>query len=93
MKIWIRTTNGDKTGASVNAEITEITPKLLTETLREVLLPLDIPTPIVLNGHANHLKSFNIVRFKPSDFVESVDFSAMIIEVHKEKKEKKVFYD
>lgn len=92
MKIWIRTTNGDKTLKSTTCEISAITQASLTEALRETLFPLDVPTPIVLPQHANHLKSFNIVRFSPSDFIESVDFTALVIELHREKKEKKVVY-
>ncbi len=92
MKIWIRSFFGDKTGISASAELPEITVSSITNTLRETLLPLDAPTPIVLPTHANHLKSFNIVRFRPSDFVESVDFDGMTVEIHKEKKEKQKFY-
>lgn len=92
MKIWIRTVNGDKALKSTYAEIASVTQDELTCALREALYPLDIPTPVVLSQHVKHLKSFNVVRFSPSDFVESVDFSSLIVELHREKKEKKTVY-
>ena len=41
---------------------------------------LDIPTPVILKTHANHFEQFNIVRFKQSDFVESIDFDMLVLE-------------
>lgn len=41
---------------------------------------LDIPTPVILKTHANHFEQFNIVRFKATDFVESIDFEMLVLE-------------
>ena len=40
----------------------------------------DIPTPVVLSSHANSFTRYNIARFRPSDFVEHVDFDEMTLE-------------
>ncbi len=86
MKAWIRTIKENKTVADTIAEITNFSAKELTESLRENLLPLDIPTPVIIEDKAKHLEKFNIVRFKRDDFVESVDFDSMVIELLREKK-------
>jgi hypothetical protein len=57
--------------------------------LRENLDAMDLPTPMVLPIHAKKLKSFNVVRFRPDDFVEYVDFSVMIIELIPDEKKKR----
>ena len=41
---------------------------------------LDLPTPVVLSSHASSFTQFNIARFKPGDFVESVDFDELTME-------------
>ena len=86
MKAWIRTIKEGKTIADTVAEITSFSAMALTESLRENLLPLDIPTPVIIEQKARHLETFNTVRFKRDDFVESVDFDAMVIELLREKK-------
>ena len=74
--------NGDRTLNSATVETGEqLTASALTSILRETLLPMDIPTPSVLETHVKHLKNFNVARFKPADFVEPVDFDALSIEL------------
>ncbi len=87
MKIWIHTTRGDKTIISVTAEINgNLTADTLLASLRDTLLPIDVPSPNVLAAHATHLDKFNIARFKPADFVEYVDFDCMTVELLREKR-------
>jgi hypothetical protein len=45
-----------------------------------VCYQLDIPTPSVLYSHKYNYTNFNIAKFKPSDFVEDVDFDMLTIE-------------
>lgn len=50
------------------------------EYLVEICHEMDEPTPIVLKTHIKNFHSFNIVTFKPEDFVESVYFDKLILE-------------
>lgn len=90
MKLWIRTNIGEKTAHSVTADApAEMTADALTSVMRDVLLPLDVPTPAILPAHVNHLKKFNTARFKPADFIEHVDFDAMTVEILRSDREKR----
>ena len=86
MKTWIRTIKDGKTLKDTVTDITDFSVNALTDKLRDVLLPMDIPTPVIIEAKAKHLVSFNVVRFKRDDFIESVDFDVMIIELLREKK-------
>ncbi len=89
MKLWIKTLNGDKlTNSVVIPAPTPITADTVTAALRDVLIDHDVPTPNVLASHARNLAAFNITRFTPYDFVESVPFKQMILELLKDDKEK-----
>lgn len=48
--------------------------------LIDICYELDIPTPILLKTHINHFDKFNVVRFKETDFVESVDYDYLVLE-------------
>lgn len=83
-KVWLRTVDSDE--KIVKEQIYEwrgegITPFL--DTLREVLEGLDEPTPVVLKSHFLDLKQFNVVRFTSRDFIETVYFEKMILELVK----------
>lgn len=54
--------------------------KKFFEYTRSICETLDIPTPVILLSHVNNYNEFNIARFKPHDFVESVDFGALVLE-------------
>ena len=56
--------------------------------LQEVCDKMDIPTPVVTYINFNHYVMFNNTRFKPRDFVESVDFDHLTIESVVERKKK-----
>lgn len=80
-KIWLRTVGEDEKilkekiyeykGDGINSFMSE---------LRSVCEQLDEATPVVMRTHYNSFKQFNIVRFYPRDFVESVYFEKMILE-------------
>jgi len=50
---------------------------------------LDIPNPVVLKKHEKDLTEFNMTRFLPDDFMESVKFQRLEIEVITERGDKK----
>jgi len=41
---------------------------------------LDIPTPVLLNKHLADFNQFSMTLFKPSDFIEKVNFDRFIVE-------------
>ena len=48
--------------------------------LFDICRELDVPTPVLLKTHIFNFAKFNHVRFLPRDFVESVDFDALVLE-------------
>lgn len=48
--------------------------------LVEICYDFDIPTPVVLKSHKFNFRKFNVAKFRESDFVETVDFDALVIE-------------
>lgn len=48
--------------------------------LREICEALDIPTPVLIKTHIFNYAKYNTVRFKASDFVESIDFEKLVLE-------------
>ncbi len=54
--------------------------------IHELCQDLDLCRPLILRKHVNDLKQFSRVVFKPSDFIEPVDFDEFEIEVLSEKK-------
>ncbi len=80
-KIWLRTVGEDE---KIFKEIIYLAENGsmdgFIEGLRSACEEIDEATPVVLNTHYQHFKQFNIVRFAPRDFVESVYFVKMILE-------------
>ena len=90
MKLWIKIQSGEKITADAVITLNgHLSSNTLTDVLRENLDTMDLPTPMVLPIHAKKLKSFNVVHFRPDDFVEYVDFSVMIIELIPDEKKKR----
>lgn len=80
-KIWLRTIGEDEkilNEVIYLAKDTKIDDFI--EGIRSACEEIDEATPVVLNTHYKHFKEFNIVRFAPRDFVESVYFEKMILE-------------
>ena len=50
------------------------------EYLADICEGLDIATPVLLKTHIFNYAKFNVVRFIPRDFAESVDFDRLILE-------------
>jgi len=88
MKIWAKTILGEKITRSLLHEQALIDQYSFDETLCDICHQLDLPTPIVTPTNLRHFFAFNHVKFKPRDFVESVDFDYMELEFVIEKKKK-----
>ena len=89
MKLWATTVNGEKITRSLVYEYEHISNEdEFVSVLQEVCDKLDIPTPVVTYINFNHYVMFNNTRFKPRDFVESVDFDHLTIESVVERKKK-----
>ncbi len=82
-KIWLKTTVG-KDRKIQKSEMIFYDGKYdegrFDEYVRLACHEADIPTPVVLSSHAGSFTRYNIARFKPSDFVEHVDFDEMTLE-------------
>ena len=80
-RIWAKTMLDDKiTRSFVLGEENKFSAAYFFDYLSKICHELDIPTPVILKTHANHFEQFNIVRFKQTDFVESIDFDALVLE-------------
>jgi len=80
-RIWAKTIKGEKIKKS---EIFAYDGKFLDKDFNRYLIDIceqmDIPTPIVLSCHVRNFSAFNITKFKQPDFVEKIDFDALVIE-------------
>jgi hypothetical protein len=87
MKYWVKTYKGEKLlkNKVVQPDV-KLTRANFSTLIREISLELDEPTPIVVDSQYNNFCEFNVVRFKASDYVESVPFDKMTIEVISEDK-------
>ena len=82
MKLWIKTIKGEKITNSVLYEVQgSYDPKKLINYLTDICFGLDIPRPIIIEKHIKDMENFNHTIFKTNDFVESVDFDKLWIEV------------
>ncbi len=53
---------------------------LFFDYLREICENLDIATPVLIKTHLFNYAKYNVVRFKESDFVESIPFDKLVLE-------------
>ena len=80
-KIWAKTYVGDKiTGDYMYINGDRYDEREFMNYLIEICHEMDQPTPVLLKHHTRSFHSFNIVTFKSSDFVESVDFDKFVLE-------------
>lgn len=56
--------------------------------LDELCHTMDIQKPVILRKHENEFKNFGRTVFRPSDFIEPVEFSSFEVENITQKKEK-----
>jgi hypothetical protein len=59
------------------------------QVITELVKPLDLASPVLLNKHVQELARFNRTVFSPSDFIESVSFDHFEIEIFPDKKKER----
>lgn len=52
--------------------------------MQEICYKFKIETPIILNKHKNGLYEFNSTKFMKEDFIDTIDFKSLLIELVKE---------
>ena len=57
---------------------------LFFDYVSEMAHALDSPSPVVIKTHIFNFAKFNFVKFTESDFVESVNFDYMMVELIKD---------
>ncbi len=96
MKIWLTTHVGEKIVKSYVYTPEYYSDGEISEYVKEICNEIDEPTPIFLKKHFQHIKEFNNTQFTARDFVESVFFDFMNVQVYdensKKKKENPQFY-
>ena len=81
LKIWAKTLAEDKmTRDLMFKRFEKFEAGRFMEYLTEICYELDIPTPVVLKSHTANFSEFRVVRFRPCDFVESIDFEQLVLE-------------
>ena len=81
MKLWAKIIKGDKLLANlVVRNRAPLEQEAYESFLCEICTQLDLSTPVTLTTHFNHLKRFNIVEYKPRDFIEPVSFTKFTLE-------------
>lgn len=81
VKLWIKVIKADKIVKDVVVEREEsFDYSLFADYLTEGLYSLDVATPVVIKNHIFNFAKYNVVRFVPSDFLESVDFDYVWVE-------------
>ena len=88
MKVWLKVIVGEKLEKSFVETIENYKDNEIEEYVKEICNEIDEPTPIFLNKHFNHIKQFHNTHFTERDFVESINFDTMIVEVFDEKDKK-----
>lgn len=90
MKIWAKTTVEEKITRDLLYEYeSAVNLDEFVAVLQEICGQMDVPTPVATYVNFNHFVMFNNTRFKPRDFVESVDFDVLDIEAVPEKDKKR----
>ena len=89
MKLWITTVKDEKITRDLVFEYEKIENiDEFIDVLQQVCDKLDVPTPVATKVNFNHYSMFNNTKFKPRDFVETVDFDHMNLEAIPDRKKK-----
>ena len=81
LKIWAKALIKDKIVKDMlYKRFEKYDPEKFMEYLIEICHEFDYPTPVVLKSHTKNFASFNVTRFKASDFVEPIDFDVLVLE-------------
>ena len=86
-KIWIKTAVGEKlTRNHLWKSDDTFDAARFREYVYAICTELDIPSPLLLPVHLKNFEEFNFCRFRPEDFVETVDFDFLTLEYCKDQK-------
>ena len=81
VKLWIKIIKNDKIVKDVVVEREEkFDYSLFSDYITEGLYSLDEATPVIIKNHIFNFAKYNVVRFLPSDFIETVDFDYVWVE-------------
>ena len=81
IKISAKLIKNHKTIKSITYQnINEYESQAFYSYLTEICRRLEISTPIVINHTRENYENFNFVKFKPDDFVDSVNFDCLLLE-------------
>ena len=84
MKIWVKIIKDEKVYKSAVYETENLsTFSGITQAFMEGAEALKLPTPVITRTKAQTFFDFNTVRFRPDDFVESVDLEMLEYEICK----------
>ncbi len=80
-KIWAKTMLDEKIALNQVFEFFEpINPDMFFEWICHICSEFDMPAPVVLSSHYRHFTEFNVAKFRPSDFVETVYCDLFVLE-------------
>lgn len=81
MKLWAKIIEGEKIIANkIYRNSQPLTQATYEAFLVQIAEDLDLSTPVGLSVHFTHLAKFNIVEYKPRDFMEPVTLTKFVIE-------------
>ena len=80
VKIWGKILVEDKIIKGVTISVDASTTSFF-EVLQELSYQLNIPTPILMDKHVHDFNLFHFCYFRPDDFVESVNFDKLVLEL------------
>ena len=89
MKIWAKTIKDHRIQQEVVQEFASARPSDIlgwTGILAELCKPLDVAVPVLLKKHISELRQFSTTAFKQGDFMETIAFDSLVIEIFPEKK-------
>lgn len=88
MKIWLKTIVGEKIVKSHVMQVDDYRDDEINSYVEKICNEIDEPTPLFLQKHFQHIRDFHNTHFTSIDFVESVYFDSMNIQVFDEKDQK-----
>jgi len=85
VRIWVKVIREQKIYENVIVEVENLsTYSGITQAFMDGAEALKMPTPVITRTAAQNFFDFNTVRFRPGDFVESVDLDFLEYEICKE---------
>lgn len=80
VKIWGKVIKNERIVKNCVLEIDESNTSFF-DMLKNMCEKLNIPTPVLLDKHVYDFNVFNMSTFKPDDFIESVKFNRLTLQL------------